>query len=149
MTKKIPEGFTTITPTLALEDASAALALYAQAFGGKEDYRMEIPGSKKIMHACMTLGNSKLFLCDTSPTMCASPTSSRFYLYFEDVDGAFAKATKAGLETVREPKDMFWGDRVGAVKDKFGIVWTLASHMRDVSPEEMAEAQKQFCKAAA
>jgi uncharacterized glyoxalase superfamily protein PhnB len=144
MTKKVPEGFATITPTLVLEDADAAIALYTKALGAKEDYRMEMPGSKKIMHACLTIGSSKLFLSDAMPN-CGAPTNnSRFYLYVDDVDAAFKTATKAGLEQMMEPADMFWGDRLGAVKDKFGISWSIATHKREVSPAEMEKGQKEF-----
>lgn len=149
MTDKIPEGFHTITPSLVLDDAGDALALYSKAFGAKMDYRMEMPDSKKVMHACITVGSSKLFLSDTMPEMCPTPTSARFYLYFDDVDAAFAQAAEAGLDSVMEPEDMFWGDRVATVKDKFGIIWTLATHVRDVTEKEMIEGHASWNKKAA
>ena len=147
MTNRIPEGFATITPSLVLDGAADALELYSKAFGGKIDYKMEMPDSKKIMHSCITIGTSKLFITDTMPTGgCMEPTASRFYLYFDDVDAAFKQATEAGLDNVMEPADMFWGDRVGAVKDKYGVVWSLATHVKDVSDADIVNGQKQWSK---
>lgn len=144
----IPQGFNTITPTLVLEDAAKAISLYVKAFGAKEDYRMEYPGSKKIMHACLTIGNSKLFLCDTNEQMCSEPSSSNFYLYVDNVDATYQQARQAGLDEKSPVLDMFWGDRTGCLTDSFGITWTLATHVRDVSPEEMEEAKNKWGKAA-
>lgn len=146
MTKKIPEGFHSVTPTLILNGAAKAIETYKKAFGAQELYRMECPGGTgKIMHACITIGDSKLFLADTNPQMgCATPSVSTFYVYLEDVDATFKQAKQAGLAEASPVQDMFWGDRTGTVKDSFGIHWTLATHVRDVSPEEMEEARKKF-----
>ncbi|MBN8531942.1 MAG: VOC family protein [Alphaproteobacteria bacterium] len=146
--KKIPEGYATITPSLVVTDAVAAIALYKHAFGAKEEGVMKAPDGK-IVHAVLTIGTSKLFLCDVIPSMCASPSSSSFYLYFEDVDAVFAQARNAGMEEFSPVQDMFWGDRTGCVKDKFGIMWTLATHVRDVPEAEMIEAGKEWMKNAA
>jgi len=150
MVQKIPDGFTTLTPSLTVRGAAEAIALYTQALGAKELYRTEMPGdSGKIMHACLMIGNSKIFLNDASPDMnCGKTSASSFYVYLEDVDAAFKRARDAGLEEAWPVSDMFWGDRMGVVKDRFGISWTLATHVRDVSSEEMEEAKKNFCKAA-
>jgi PhnB protein len=150
MTKKIPDGYNSITPSLNLNDAAKAIKLYEQAFGAQEQYRLECPsGSGKIMHACLTIGNSKLFVADVNPQMgLSTPSTSSFYVYFDDVDAAFKKAKQAGLSEASALQDMFWGDRTGVVKDAFGITWTLATHVRDVSPEEMGEAMKKMGKAA-
>jgi PhnB protein len=147
--KKIPEGYTTITPSLTIDGAAKAIELYTKAFGAKEAYRMETPGTKKIMHACLEIGSSKIFLSDVHPEMCPTPSASAFYLYMDDVDASFKKATQAGMKETSAPQDMFWGDRVGNVKDAFGISWTIATHVRDVSPQEMAEGQKKFASKAA
>ena len=147
---KIPEGFSTLTPTLTVNGAAKAIDLYKKAFGATEDYRMECPESGKIMHACLNIGNSKLFLADTNEKMgCGEPTSSTFYAYLPDVDAAFAQAKKAGLKELFAPADMFWGDRTGSVEDSFGVKWTLATHVRDVSPQELEEGRKNFGKKAA
>ena len=141
---KIPEGFHTVTPTLIVNGAAKAIDLYKKAFGAQELYRME--GKKgKIMHACITVGNSKVFLCDTNPEMgCGTPSSSSFYLYVDNVDSTFKQAKGAGLAENSPVQDMFWGDRTGNLKDSFGISWTVATHVREVSKEEMEEGRKKF-----
>ena len=143
MTKAIPEGFSTITPTLVCSDAAAAIELYKKALGASEDYCMKMPDGK-IMHACLTVGNSKLFLSDEMPGCGGVNTDSRFFLYVEDCDAAFTKATGAGCEKMMEPEDMFWGDRCGAVKDSFGNMWTIATHKKDLSEAEMKKGQQEF-----
>lgn len=138
MTRKIPAGFATVTPTLNINGAAKAIALYDKAFGASEDYRMECPETGKVMHACLSVGDSKLFVADAMPEMgCGTPSNSTFYLYVDDVDAAYKQAKQVGLSEVMQPEDMFWGDRVGGLKDAFGIQWTLATHVRDVSPAEM------------
>jgi PhnB protein len=145
---KIPEGFSTITPNLIVTDAAKAIDTYSKAFGGKELYKMTCPETGKIMHACLQIGSSKLFLADTN-SQCPAASASYFYLYFDDVDATFRQATKAGLQEVSPVQDMFWGDRVGNVKDQFGNGWMIATHTRDISPQEMEEARKKFGKRAA
>lgn len=147
--KAIPEGFNTITPTLVITGAAKALDLYKKAFGAKEVYRMNAPNSDKIMHACLEIGNSRLFMCDTNPEAgCGTPSQASFYLYMENVDEAFKKAKQAGMQEVMAPQDMFWGDRTGNLTDSFGIKWTVASHVRDVSDSEIQDAVKKMTKAA-
>lgn len=140
---KTPEGFNTITPSLSIDGASNAIELYTKAFGAKEIHRMNCPDTGKVMHACLEIGSSKIFLADAMPE-CGGPSQSSFYLYMDDVDGAFKKATHAGLKEAWPVQDMFWGDRMGTVKDPFGNSWTLATHVKDVSPEEMEEGRKKF-----
>jgi uncharacterized glyoxalase superfamily protein PhnB len=141
----IPEGFATITPTLVLKDAAKAVELYKKAFGATEIYRMDCPDTGRIAHACLQIGSSRLFLCDVNPEGgCATASNSSFYLYFNDVDAAFRQAAQAGMQEAMPVQDMFWGDRVGNVKDAFGVQWTLATHVRDVSPQEMAEGMKKM-----
>lgn len=149
MPKAIPEGFSTITPTLNVNGAAKAIELYTKAFGAREEYRMELSdGSGKIMHACIQIGNSKLFLADVNPQMKNPPSVSTFYIYIDDVDATFKQAKQAGMSETYPVEDMFWGDRMGSVKDSFGIQWTLATHVRDVSPAEMEEGKRKFGKAA-
>lgn len=149
--QKIPEGFNTITCNLNVEGAAQAIELYKKAFGAKEISRMTASdNSGKIIHACIQIGDSKLFIADVMPEMgCAEPSVTSFYLYMEDVDSAFKQAKQAGLEEKYPVTDMFWGDRTGSLKDKFGVMWTIATHVRDVSDEEMKEGQKKFMKQAA
>lgn len=132
-----PQG-NTLIPTLTIKDVSKAIETYKNAFEAKEMYRMEMPGSDKIMHACIEIGNTKVFLSDPFPEMgCGTPSVSTFYLYLDDVDAAFKTAKEAGMKEVMAPSDMFWGDRTGSLEDAFGIRWTIATYVRDVSPEEM------------
>src|SRR5690606_26036418 len=99
-----------------------------------------------IMHAELRIGDSVLFLSEPNPekgcpgvqAMGGSPVN--FYVYMDDVDAALATAVAAGATQTMAAEDMFWGDRVGAVKDPYGFTWTLATHVRDVSPEEMTKA---------
>jgi len=146
----IPQGFSSLTPTLVVDGAAEAIKLYQKAFDARLEYSMPSPDGKKIAHACMQLGNSKLFLCDVMPESgCATPTISGFYVYVDNVDATFAQAQKAGLIEKSPLQDMFWGDRVGSFTDKFGIMWTVASHVRDVSDEEIKAAAKNMGSKAA
>jgi len=142
--QKIPEGFSTVTPSLVVEGAAKAIALYEKAFGARELYRMEGSEKGKLMHACIVIGNSKLCLSDTDPRMSPAAYASSFYLYLDDVNATFKQAKAAGLTELFPVRDMFWGERTGALQDSFGIRWTLATHVRDVSEEEMKQGQKQF-----
>ncbi len=150
MTKAIPEGFHTITPTLVVDGALEAIKLYEKAFGATQDYCMMMPdGSNKVMHASLQIGNSKIFLSDANAKSGCVANKSNFYLYVENVDLAAEKAKKAGLTEKMAVQDMFWGDRMGAFTDKFGNQWTLATHVRDVSDEEMKTGAKQMMSKAA
>ena len=144
MTKAIPEGFNTITPSLVLKDAGAAIELYTKAFGATEEYRMNCPETGKVMHACLNIGSSKLFLADEMPGCGSSTANSQFYLYVPDVDASVKKAASAGLEQTMAPEDMFWGDRLGNVKDKFGNSWTIATHKKDPSEAEMNKGRDEW-----
>jgi PhnB protein len=146
MVNKVPEGFSTITPSLMLENCAEAIELYKAALGATEDYRMN-DAKGKIVHACLTVGDSKIFLADVNPAFGENgsrPSQGSFYLYLDDCDAAFERATQAGMKEVMQPEDMFWGDRLGSVKDKNNIHWTLATHVRDVSEAEMKEGQKKM-----
>lgn len=139
---KIPEGFATVTPSITVEGAAQAIDLYTKAFGAQEQYRLNCPESGKVMHACLLIGNSKVFVSDMGP-QCTASTSS-FYLYVDSADTAFNQAKQAGLQELMPVQDMFWGDRTGTVKDRFGNSWTVATHLRDVSPQELEEGRKKF-----
>jgi uncharacterized glyoxalase superfamily protein PhnB len=143
-TQAIPEGFATLTPSLVLQDAAEAISLYEKAFGAKELHRMTNPETGKIIHACLEIGTSKIFMCDANPEGGMAASGSSFYVYIKDVDAAFAKAKQAGMQEASPVQDMFWGDRCGSVTDKFGIRWTIATHMHDVSEQDMKEGMKQF-----
>ena len=140
--KPIPEGYHTATPYLIVRDAARAIEFYKKAFGAKELMRMADP-SGKIGHAEIKIGDSPIMLADEAPGMGhrspeslgGSPVS--ILLYVEDVDAVFNQAVAAGAKVQRPVADQFYGDRTGGVTDPFGHVWYVATHMEDVSPEEM------------
>jgi PhnB protein len=141
--KAIPEGKHTIVPHLVIQGAAKAIEFYKKAFGAVEEARMPTPDGK-IMHACLKIGDSCLFLCDEFPDMggCKSPqalggTPVTIHLNVEDADAVFARAVAAGATAKMPPADMFWGDRYGKLTDPFGHDWSVSTHKEDVSPEEM------------
>ena len=140
----IPQGLHSLTPSFTLEGAAQAIEFFSQAFGAETLNRVPDPSGKKVWHAMLRIGNSVIFLNDTFPDMPSKPMPMRLWLYGEDVDAAFKRATGAGARTVSPPTDMFWGDRVAEVSDKWGNAWVLAQHVRDLSPEEMKKAGDDF-----
>jgi PhnB protein len=146
-TKPIPEGYHTLTSYLAVDDAAEAIEYYKKAFGAKERVRMDAPGGK-IGHAELEVGDSLLMLSDPFPEASTqSPkqlggTSASVFMYVEDVDAVVKKAVDAGATVTTEVADQFWGDRFGTVTDPFGHVWSIATHVEDLSPEEIAERGK-------
>jgi PhnB protein len=145
--KPIPEGYHAVTPYLVVDDAAGAIEYYKKAFGAKERARMEAPGGK-IGHAELEIGDSVVMLSDAFPQFTARPprelggTSAGVFMYVEDVDAVVKKALDEGGTIEMEVADQFWGDRFGSVTDPFGHVWSIATHVEDVPPEEMAERAK-------
>ena len=143
-TKPIPEGYRTLTPYLAVDDAAKAIDFYTRAFGATEKMRMEAPGGK-IGHAELEVGDSLVMLSDPFPQSTIRPpaevggSTASIFMYVEDVDAAVEKAVEAGATVTMEVQDMFWGDRFGSVSDPFGHTWSIATHVEDLSPEEIAE----------
>ena len=148
MPKPIPEGFTSVTPVFVFKDCRKALDFYKQAFGAQELFAMPGPDGKGIMHAELKIGNSILMMGDEHPqmscksveTMGGSPLN--LYLYVENVDQAYRRALEAGAKELMAVEDMFWGDRTGTVQDLFGYRWTLATHIKDLTPEQMQQGAK-------
>jgi PhnB protein len=144
----IPEGYHTVTPYLAVDDAAQAIDYYTKAFGAKEVVRMDAPDGK-IAHAELQLGDSRIMVSDPFPQASTRPpsqlggTSVSVFLYVEDVDAFVKRAVDAGATVTMEVADQFWGDRFGSVQDPFGHSWSVATHVEDVAPEEMAERAKQ------
>ncbi|MCE3262161.1 MAG: putative enzyme related to lactoylglutathione lyase [Pseudoduganella sp.] len=142
--KAIPEGMHTITPHLVCDGAADAIAFYKKAFNAKEAARMPGPGGK-IMHAQLTIGDSHIMLVDEFPEMGGfgpkhyKGTPVTLHLYVPDVDAAYKQAVDAGATATMPPADMFWGDRYGVLVDPFGHSWSLATHQRDLTPEQMME----------
>jgi PhnB protein len=152
--KPVPEGYNTVTPYLAVDDASAAIEYYKKAFGAKERVRMDTPDGK-IGHAEVEIGDSLVMLSDPFPQATTRPpaelggTSASVFLYVDDVDAVVRRAVDAGATVTMDVADQFWGDRFGSIRDPFGHIWSIATHVEDVSPEEMAERAKQAMAAMA
>ena len=146
----IPEGRSTVTPFLIVSGADKAIDFYVKAFGAKEILRLAGPDGKSIGHAQIKIGDSTICLSEENP-QCAglSPkslggVSTSLYIYVADVDVAYKRAIDAGCETKMAPADMFWGDRFSSVVDPFGHQWSLATHVEDLSPEEIKKRQESF-----
>ena len=140
--KPIPDGYATVTPHLYVRDAARAIDFYSKAFGAIELYRLANPDGR-IGHAEILIGTSRIMLADEFPEMnvkgpqSLEGTSVSFLIYVEDVDAQFDRAIAAGATVLRPLKDQFYGDRSGTLADPFGHSWTIATHIEDVSPEEM------------
>lgn len=147
MVKPIPDGFHTLTPHLVVKGAAEALDFYRRAFGAVELFRFQDPGGQ-VMHAEIRIGDSIVMLCEECPDrgargpLAIGGTPVTLSLYVKNADAAFAKAVEAGAAARLPVADMFWGDRYGQVVDPFGHVWSIATHVKDVTPEEMAAAMK-------
>jgi len=145
--KPIPDGYRTVTPFLVVDDGVGAIDYYKQAFGAKERMRMETPDGK-IGHAELEIGDSLIMLSDPFPQSSTRPpkeiggASGGVFLYVEDVDAVVQRAVDKGATVTMEVEDQFWGDRFGTVTDPFGHVWSIATHVEDVPPDEMAERAK-------
>ena len=145
--KPIPEGYHTLAPYLAVDNAAQAIDYYKNAFGAKERVRMEAPGGA-IGHAELEIGDSVVMLSDPFPQASTKPpkelggSSAAVFMYVEDVDAVVKQAVDAGATVLMEVADQFWGDRFGTVQDPFGHTWSIATHVEDVSPEEIAERGK-------
>jgi PhnB protein len=147
--KAIPDGYHTLTPFMTVRDGARAIEFYKQAFGAVEKGVMKGPDGK-VMHAELRIGDSLFMLADEFPEYGAlSPLSTGgsgmgLHIYVEDVDSAFDRAVKAGAKTEMPVTDMFWGDRYGKLADPFGHKWSIATHKRDMSREEMDEEMKKM-----
>jgi len=148
----VPSGYHDVTPYIVCRGASDAIAFYKKAFGAKEKYRMAGPDGR-VMHAEILIGRSTIMLGDEMPEMGAtSPqtingTASGLFLYLPNVDKAFAKAVAAGARAEQPPTDMFWGDRYAKLADPFGHKWSMATHIEDLTPKEMARRSDEAMKA--
>lgn len=143
----IPEDMHSLTPHLVCKDASAAIDYYERAFGATGAARMAGPDGK-LMHGLVRIGDSALMLVDENPAwgmkgptlLGGSPVT--IHLYVKDVDAVYAKAIAEGGTAKMPPADMFWGDRYGVLIDPFGHSWSIATHIKDATPEEMQAAMK-------
>jgi uncharacterized glyoxalase superfamily protein PhnB len=134
-----------VSPYLVCAGAADAIAFYARAFGAEEMIRLPGPDGR-LVHACLRINGATVMLSDEFPaygmvaptTLGGSPVS--VHLMVPDVDAAVERAVAAGATVTMEVADQFWGDRYGAVRDPFGHGWSLATHLRDMSREEILEA---------
>lgn len=139
----IPKGYRTITAHLVCRNAAGAMEFYTKAFGAKTRMSMPTPDGK-VAHAEMQLGDSLLMVADEMPEMGATAPETiggsavHMFLYVKDIDAAFARAVGAGAKADMPPMDMFWGDRYAKLTDPFGHKWSMATHIEDISPKEMA-----------
>jgi PhnB protein len=144
----IPQGFHSITPFLAVNDAAKAIDFYRRAFGAKEIMRNTGPDGK-ITHAEIRIGDSPLMLSDEMPQAgIRTPRSLggstvNIFLYVDNADTVFKQAESAGAKVEMPLENMFWGDRYGKLTDPFGHSWSVATHKEDVSPEEMKKRSQQ------
>jgi len=149
MTTPVPPGEEGIIPHLVVGNASEAIEFYKKAFGAEETMRMPSPDGSKIMHAQIKIGDATVYLSDDFPEFCGGQSRDPKHLgatpvtihrYVADVDAAVAQAEKAGATVTMPVEDMFWGDRYGVLSDPFGHQWSLATHTKDLTPEEIASA---------
>jgi len=145
----VPEGYQTVTPHLVLDNCAPALDWYKRGLGAEEIARAVGPDGK-ILHAEIRIGNSKIMLNDPimggkgPKAIGGSPAS--LWLYVEDCDALFQRATGAGAQQQMPMGDQFWGDRCGSVLDPHGYSWTIATHKEDLTREEMQQRQEEFMK---
>jgi PhnB protein len=150
MVKPIPEGYYTVTPGLTFKDSQKAMDFYKKAFGAKVLDIFPSPTGQGIMHATICIGNSIVMMGDENPgqscksaeTLGSSPIS--FYIYVPNADASFKQAVAAGATEVMPVTDQFWGDRAGSLKDPFGYSWMIATHMKDLSKEQVRKDGEAF-----
>ena len=140
----IPHGYHTITAHLFVDGAAAAIEFYKRAFAAEEIDRAADPSGQKIWHAALRIGDSMLFVNDVFPEMGGGQSQSSLWLYVPDVDASFKRAVDAGAKAAMPPADMFWGDRMAQVADAFGQKWTIATRLKNMTPDEMKAAQDSF-----
>ena len=144
MVNPIPEGYRRVTPYLIVDGAAAAIDFYTSVFGATERMRMDAPEGR-VGHAELEIGDSVIMLADEHPDVDArgprsiGGTPVSLHMYVEDADSVFERAVEAGAKSVRPVENQFYGDRLGSFEDPFGHHWHVATHVEDVSPEEMSE----------
>jgi PhnB protein len=152
--KPVPDGYHTLTPFLTCRDAARAIEFYKQAFGAEARGVMKDPDGK-VMHAELKIGDSIIMLSDEFPDFgCLSPQSiggsaMGLHVYLDGVDAAFERAVKAGAEVEMPVMDQFWGDRYGKLKDPFGHKWSIGTHVKDLSMDEMKRGMDEAMEKAA
>ena len=149
MTQPIPEGYQSVIPYLSVDDATKAIEFYKRAFGATEGTIMHGPDGK-IAHAEVKIGDSIVMLSDPFPQGSTKTpkeiggTTVGLFMYVEDVDEAIQTAADAGATITMPAEDQFWGDRFGQVQDPFGHYWQIATHIEDLTPEEIGRRGQEF-----
>lgn len=133
--KAVPDGFHTVTPFIVVDGAEKLIDFLARAFDATLQYQMKIQETNKISHATLKIGDSVIMISDASDAMPAMPAA--LYLYVNDVDDNYRKAIQANAASLKEPATEFYGDRTSGVKDRWGNQWWIATHVEDVSNEEL------------
>jgi PhnB protein len=147
----IPDGYPRVSPYLSVDGAARAIEFYTKVLGATERMRMDAPGGK-IGHAELQIGDSVVMLADEYPEMdIVGPkkvggTPVTISVYVEDVDSTFKAALDAGAKELRPLTDEFYGDRIGQFEDPFGHRWSVATHIEDVSPEEMSKRAEEWAQ---
>jgi PhnB protein len=145
-----PKGIQPLVPYIWVDDAAKAMDFYAKALGATEKARLTYPGTDKVMHGEMLVGGNTFMLGEAmkehgqSTPKDLGGNHSSLLIYVPDVDASMEKAEKAGCQVTMPAEDMFWGDRMGALKDPFGHNWMLSTHKREVTPAEMEKAMQQM-----
>jgi PhnB protein len=151
-TRPIPQGFHTMTPNLVIRDCAKAIEFYKRALGAQQIMRMPAPDGKSIWHAELKIGDSIFFMNDEMPGMTQSapsadrPSPVTLWIYTQDCDASYQRAIDAGATSKMKPDDAFWGDRIAAVVDPFGYQWSFATHVKDMTEEEMRRAGEEFAR---
>lgn len=150
----IPPGHEHLIPHLVCEKCADAIEFYKKAFGAEEISRVPEPNGTRIMHAAMRIGKNLFFLVDDFPEFCGGKSSSPLTLkgtpvtihrFVENCDAAIQRAVDAGATILMPANDMFWGDRYGVITDPFGHNWSIATHIKDLTPEQIVEGMNAAC----
>jgi len=140
MVKPIPEGLRAVTPMITIDGCAEAIDFYKKALGAVEKSRAPDPSGKKIWHAEIRIGDSSIFVVDAFPEMGSTPSPVSLWLYSADADAAFKRAVEAGAKVQMPMADMFWGDRMGTVTDRWGNRWTFAQRTKELTHDDMIKA---------
>ena len=138
----IPEGYHSVTPYLVVDGAARVLEFVQRAFGAEEKVRMDTPEGK-IGHAEVTIGDSIVMIADPPTSGQGAHMPAVLHVYVEDTDATYGKAIESGGTSLREPADQFYGDRMAGVEDPAGNPWWIATHVEDMTPEEMDRRAKE------
>jgi len=149
MVKSIPEGLSSVNAYIILDNPSEAISFYKKALDAKEVYSLKTPDGM-VVHAEIAIGNTRLMVgaaserMETSSAKTLGGTPVSFVYYTDNIDAVFEKARKAGMKEKMPVTEQFWGDRMGALIDPYGMKWSIAQHVRDVSEEEMQNAMRRM-----